>query len=317
MEEQYRMKEPMPKQQSRFMRIWGPVLIKWGIAFGVSMLAMMVFELVMFIKDSGLDLQSVKSLGQIQQELSNYMMSMMQSADMTTALMEEFLKYSTLIEGVAALVTIPVMLVMFHKDRVKEKLAGVVPVEKASAWKYAGVLVMSVALTLGVNNLIVIAGISAYDEGYEETMSALYSAPFLLQIVCLGILIPICEELVFRGLMFRRIRQTSGFLQAALYSSLVFGFLHMNIVQMLYGFCLGMVFCYFYEKYGSVKAPILGHMSANIFSVIMTEFAVMDWMAKAPLRIGIITVACATVASSMYVMIQKIQHKEQKTVKNS
>ncbi len=30
----------------------------------------------------------------------------------------------------------------------------------------------------------------------------------------------------------------------------------MNMIQMIYGFLLGMVFCYIYEKYGSVKAPV-------------------------------------------------------------
>ena len=84
-------------------------------------------------------------------------------------------------------------------------------------------------------------------------------------------MIPICEELVFRGLMFKRMRERSGFLYAAVYSALVFGLFHGNIVQMVYGFILGMLLAYMYEKYGSVKAPIVGHMVMNLFSVLATE----------------------------------------------
>lgn len=316
MEQQYRMNNPAPKPQSRFMRIWGPVLIKWGIAFAVSVFAMMVFELVMFAKESGIDIRSIQNVWQIQEELNKYMMQMLESSELTNQLMQEFLKYTTPVEGLAALITIPVMLVMFHKDRVKERAAGVVPAKKAELWKYTAVLVMSLAVTLGVNNLIAISGISAQSEAYEDTMSTLYAASFPVQLICLGILVPVCEELVFRGLVFKRLRQMTDYRQAAVYSSVVFGFLHMNLVQMLYGFCLGMIFCYFYEKYGSVKAPVLAHVSANIFSVFMTEYHMLDRTMKEPVGMGIITVLCATVASAMFVLIQRIQENNKENEKN-
>lgn len=316
MEQQYRMNpNSMPKPESRFMRIWGPLFIKWGIAMVVSMFAAMIFESFMIIKKNGLDMSSVQSITQMQEILKQYMSNTTESVELANEMTQEFMKYTTPIEGIAAFVTIPVMMVMFHKDRIKEKIAGIIPNKKASLWKYAGILIMSIALTLGLNNLIEISGIVKVSGAYEETMSSLYSASFPVQIICLGILIPICEEMVFRGLMFKRIRQTSSFLAAALYSSAVFGFLHMNIVQMLYGFMLGMTFCYFYEKYGSVKAPIFAHMSANIFSVLLTEFKAYEYLTKDPVIMGIVTVVCASVASTMYVLIQRIEEKPDDLVK--
>lgn len=306
---------PAKKPENRFLRIWGPVLVKWGVGMGVSVLAMMFFESFTVLKRSGIDMKAVQNLAQLQEILYQNLSDMSKSAELAQQAAEEMLKFTTPIEGITAFVTIPILMVMFRRDTIRERIAGFIPNKKASLWKYAAILIMTAAMTLGLNNLIEISGIMTVSEGYEDTMNALYAASFPLQLLCLGILIPVCEELVFRGLMFRRLRQGNSFLAAALYSSVVFGFLHVNMVQMFYGFTLGFTFCYLYEKYGSVKAPIFAHISSNILSVLLTEYQAMEWMEKEPVRMGVITVLCASAASAMYVLIQRIEEKPDKLEK--
>ena len=53
------------KPENRFLRIWGPVLVKWGIGMGVSMLAVMVFESFTILKKSGVDMNAVQNLTQM------------------------------------------------------------------------------------------------------------------------------------------------------------------------------------------------------------------------------------------------------------
>ena len=55
------------------------------------------------------------------------------------AVTKEAARLSSYVEGVAAFVTIPVLLVMFHKDRIREKLTGFTPNKKAPLWKYSAV----------------------------------------------------------------------------------------------------------------------------------------------------------------------------------
>lgn len=307
---QYRLnQETVPRPQNQFLRIWSPLFIKWGIAVAVSMAAGMIFEVVTVARESGIDLKSMQDIYQMQAALNQYMGRMSDSAELAKQMAQEFIKYATPIESFAALITIPVMLFMFHRDRVREKASGFVPNKKAALWKYAGIFILAAAVTLGLNNLIEISGIYKVSESYEETMDALYAASLPMQIACLGILIPVCEELVFRGLMFRRVRQETSFLRAAVYSSCVFGFLHGNLVQILYGFFMGFMFCYLYEKYGSVKAPAFAHITANIFSVIMTETKALDRIAEKPLYMGTVTVICASAAATMFVLIQRIEEK--------
>ena len=177
-------------------------------------------------------------------------------------------------------------------------------------------IIMALAMSLGLNNLIIIGNLSAIDANYKATMNAMYSAPLVIQIVCLAVLVPICEEYVFRGLFFRRMERESSFVYAMVYSSVVFGILHVNLVQMLYGFALGMMLAYVYEKYGSLKAPVAAHMSMNLLSVLATRYGLYNWMLKDNIRIGIITVVCAAVASTMFVIIQRIEEKPTKKKEN-
>ena len=154
-------------------------------------------------------------------------------------MLNKYIDYTTWVEGLSALVTIPVMALMYHGDRKKEKTAGIVQDKKAPLWQYPAVIIMALAMSLGLNNLIIIGNLSVIDANYKATMNAMYSAPLAIQIVCLAVLVPICEEYVFRGLFFRRMERESSFVYAMVYSSVVFGILHVNLVQMLYGFALG------------------------------------------------------------------------------
>lgn len=296
-QQQYKMTTPTPQEShgKKTMRLWAPLLIKWGIAFATMMAAAMVCSFVYMSANQ----DAVMGAMENQDQMTN----------LYNAIIEELLKWETLIEGVAALITIPVLLILFHKDRVRERTAGVTPNKKAPLWKYTAGLIMALAMCWGLNNLIVISGISSLSGSYEETMEILYTPSLPVQLICLGVLIPICEELVFRGLLFKRLRERAGYMQAAVYSAVIFGVFHVNMVQMIYGFILGLMLAYLYEKYGSVKAPVAAHIVMNIFSVIATNYGLLDWLMKDIMRIGIVTVVCASVAATMFVFIQRIEEK--------
>ena len=286
---------PVQGYWKRMWHVWGPFLIRWLIGMVTSYAATMVYMILYHYKE----IEALMSQPADQNGMNEFLLS----------ITKELLGYSTQITGAAALVTIPVMLILFHMDRRKEKRYGIVQNKKAPIWKYTAVIGISAAMCIGLNNLIIIGNLAAADSTYAETTEALYSAPFNVQILCLVILTPIAEELVFRGLIFKRLREQSGFLQAAVYSSLIFGIMHGNLVQMLYGFILGMMLAYVYEKYGSVKAPVAAHIVMNAISVVGTKYQLFDWMMEDILRIGGITVACAAIASTMFVLIQRIEEK--------
>ncbi len=296
MEQQYRQGPPPPGSYGkRIWYLWGPIVIKWVVGIAVSMIAMGVLSTIYMLAD--------------QDAATIAMQSEEKMLELSDEIMAQYLKASTLIEGVAALITIPIMFLFFHFDRVKERKRGFVPNRKAPIWKYMAGLLLALAMSLGLNNLIIIGNLSDMSESYQATMEAFYSSPLAVQVAVLAVLIPMSEELVFRGLLFKRLRERASYMQAALYSAVVFGLMHGNMVQMLYGFAMGMMLAYLYEKYGSIKAPIAAHMVMNLLSVLATEFELLDWLMEDSMRIGIVTIVCAFVASTMFVLIQRIEER--------
>lgn len=93
----------------------------------------------------------------------------------------------------------------------------------------------------------------------------------------------------------------------------MFGLYHGNLVQAIYGFVLGYLAVYIYEKYGSLKASILFHTVINLTSVIGTECGMYTWIFGNVIRVGIVTVICGAAASSFFVLMQKLFKKEAKT----
>ena len=74
---------------------------------------------------------------------------------------------------------------------------------------------------------------------------------------------------------------------------------------MIYGTICGIMLAYFYEKSGSIKVPIMGHIVMNITAVILTELDVFTWMFAVPVRMVIVTILCAAAGSSMLVLIRR------------
>ncbi len=134
-----------------------------------------------------------------------------------------------------------------------------------------GVCIFSgIAACLAVNTLIKASGLPGIFTGFSQRAGDLYGPSAGLQICAMGVVIPLTEELIFRELGFGRLREHTGFLQAALLSSALFGLWHGNVVQGLYGFCMGIMFAWTLERKKTVAAPVLMHMAANLTSVAVT-----------------------------------------------
>lgn len=82
----------------------------------------------------------------------------------------------------------------------------------------------------------------------------------ILAVVLLG---PITEELIFRGLVYTRLRQATTPLVAAVLSGIAFGAVHGNMIQFFYAFTLGVVLALIMERYHSLLPCIIVHIFFN------------------------------------------------------
>ena len=104
-----------------------------------------------------------------------------------------------------------------------------------------------------------------------DAFTGIHAATILLYA---GFLVPLAEELLFRGLLFRWLRQRLTFWPAALASAALFGLAHQRVDQMIIVGLLGLVLAWLTEKSRSLVPAILMHQSYNSLTLMVTFAAI-------------------------------------------
>ena len=169
---------------------------------------------------------------------------------------------------------------------------------------FIGWLGISLGICLSV--AVSIFGISAEDEAFKQVSELIESQPFWLKIASVGIIIPIQEELMYRGLIYKNIEQRYDHIKAAVISSTVFAVMHMNLSQGIYAFLMGLVMAFIYQKTKNIYACITFHCSANIFAVFVSTNTVKGFLMENAYVIP--AVLLCMLASSYFVILYL--HKE-------
>lgn len=173
------------------------------------------------------------------------------------------------VNGLGALIAIPFLYALLRRDRIR---AGAPAATRPIPAPFCGrILLFGAAVSVAVNNLLTLSGIARLFPSFDqEVVPLLYSPPLLIQVVCIGLLVPAAEELIFRGQVFSLLRAKMPWRAAMLLSAFIFALYHGNMVQGIYAFVLGLLMAWLYEKSGSIMAPWLFHAGANLCSVFLT-----------------------------------------------
>lgn len=101
------------------------------------------------------------------------------------------------------------------------------------------------------------------DEAQNLGYSALSGVETAVVFVCLVVLVPVVEEVIFRGFMFRGIRRHFPFWFTAVLVSFLFGLVHGQWNVGLDVFAMSLISCYLVEKSGSLWPSIFLHVLKN------------------------------------------------------
>lgn len=132
----------------------------------------------------------------------------------------------------------------------------------------------TIGCVIGLNVLLEIAGITSKSDAYRAVVADQYSAHFIIGIICYGIITPIAEELLFRGIIYNYLKRFMNLKIAFFVAAALFGFYHMNTVQGVYAFIMGLIIAYAYEYFGDFRAPVAVHVMSNIISYCLSYTAI-------------------------------------------
>lgn len=273
-----------------------PILIYWGISFLVD-----VVVVAAYMTAHG---QELMQAYESQSALQTFM----------EETMTFILGHSTEITSASALLALPFYIYMMRKDERYRKMF-VEPEEHKTPWKapavsYVYTVLLGVTAGIALNNILILSNLGSISVSYQTTSAGLYAAPVIIEIIGLGVIVPVLEECLYRGVIFRRLRDLMPAKKAILFSAVIFAIIHGNIVQFLYALVFGLLLSYVYESFESIKAPIILHASANLGSVLLTEGNGYGWIFHTPLRMGMVTVICAFTASVFFVLIRNIENSK-------
>lgn len=178
---------------------------------------------------------------------------------------------ATLCTTLAAVLTIPAAGWMFYRDGKKHRLES--PKRAPGNRLIFGVFCF---LAGGILNMVWSGILNLFQIGEvfsNSTQEALLAAETALQIAGLGILVPTAEELIFRGLIYNRMKQLLSIRMSIFFSALLFALYHGNPIQMIFAFPMALALTVVYEHGKLLLFPVLFHMGANLTAVFANLFA--------------------------------------------
>ncbi len=134
-----------------------------------------------------------------------------------------------------------------------------------------------IVLSYGLSYLSLgVVGLNSEERALEMINENLGNPTNLMELVIFLITViivaPIVEEITFRRVLFTRFSTKLSFIPAALISSFLFGFGHIDL-SILGAVIFGFVCCLLYRKYHNIGIPMIVHFMNNLIAGSFTCFA--------------------------------------------
>ena len=121
-------------------------------------------------------------------------------------------------------------------------------------------ITLSIFVSIGVTFIPWIDNDQPQEIGFTDLK---HSYEYVLAFIALVILPPIAEELLFRGYLFGRLRERTGFVTTTIVVSVVFAVVHMQWNVGIDVAILSIFLCYLREKTGTIWASMVLHAFKN------------------------------------------------------
>ncbi|RST72834.1 CPBP family intramembrane metalloprotease [Siminovitchia acidinfaciens] len=167
-----------------------------------------------------------------------------------------------------------VLFLLRNKERQnKIERAEPLPLGISLAWAVGGIFLAFFAqiLAVSIENMI---GVKPGSENTQEILQMIELFPAIVLIS--SIIGPILEEIVFRKVIFGTLYNRLPFGMAAVISSIIFAFAHMEPVHLILYTAMGFVFAFLYVKTKRIIVPIIAHVMMNTLVVVAQRYIPED-----------------------------------------
>lgn len=151
--------------------------------------------------------------------------------------------------------------------------------KKLGVWEIIKLCLISYSLMCIFNFLtnvfIILISVFKGSEVVNPLQNIIEGSSLILTFICVGILSPIVEEMMFRGIMLNKLRRY-GDKVAIVTTAFLFGLFHANFSQFFYATVLGLIFAYVVLKTGTIKYSIILHIFVNMMGCLIIPLIIDD-----------------------------------------
>lgn len=143
---------------------------------------------------------------------------------------------------------------------------------------YVSVIAAIFLIAFGLNAITLLVMKIPFPQYFYDSHATLInrsvSGSLWTVVLVVGILSPIFEELLFRGVVFSEFSSSGGFFFANFFQSLFFAVMHFNFLQGLYAFLIGFSLGAVYRRTKNLYIPIAIHILFNLSNIFFGDYII-------------------------------------------
>ena len=178
------------------------------------------------------------------------------SKDFSSGLNNFINDFSILIVLISFVIFMPILIKKYKRFKIESK--------KLNSKDVIVLVLIAITLSLFLN-------IGLYLLPFNNTSS---TKLIITTLISTGLLGPILEEFLFRGYLYNKLKIFYNKKTAVILTSIIFALFHLNLCQMIYAFIFGIFLALIYDKYQTLKAPIIMHISANTLILLIFKYII-------------------------------------------
>lgn len=180
-------------------------------------------------------------------------------------ILQPLLDATMLLTVISGVLTIGVICLVFVCR--KKKLAKELNLRKLSGGTAVSLFMMGLGFNV-LTTLLFAFLPEAWLASYEEAAASTFVGDFWLVAIGTAVMAPLVEELIFRGLIYTRLKKGMPMAAAVVITSVWFGLMHGHPLWIAYATVLGLIMVWIFERTKSLFGSILFHFGYNLFAVI-------------------------------------------------
>lgn len=186
-------------------------------------------------------------------------------------MMEPLMSNIILLQVIGAAISLPIYVFIYRLR--KERLIRTCEFRIIPVYKAVLAALLGIGLNFVVSVFVSATSLDKLSPEHEELMSSLLNnTSFAVTLLGVGILIPVFEEILFRGIVFNELKRNMRVLPALILQAVIFGAFHMNLTQAIYTSILAIALGLVYIWTKSLWGPILIHIFLNSTSAIISNY---------------------------------------------